>query len=440
MTRFRPHRAGLLNLWHHVDQTFCFEDGRLVLRGANGSGKTKALEVLFPLVLDGRLDPRRLDPFSGSARTMRDNLLAGGRETAYGYAWMTFARPDPDERVTIGIGMRAKHDTTDVDTWFFLTDRTPGEDLSLVDDERRPLSRKALAALFGDGSVVASASEHRQAVDKRLFGLGPTRYEAMIELILTLRRPKLATDLDPDRVSDVLTQGLRPLHDDLLVQAARAFEDLEQHRNRLADLDRACKALDDLNQAHRTYARSHAAARLAAWSAAGALVVAHETGIRALEHQHREASARADAARERATLAFEALTRAEAGIRAIEQSDLYRKAGDLVDKRKHVITLKDNAEQAPPPPPAVRRATRHRPARRTEPRAGGRGSHQHLRPRPPRLAARGRCRAPPHRGRLDRQLPRPGPPRPQGRRAPTPGGDHDRAPPGRRLAHSAGPP
>ncbi|MGW5733067.1 MULTISPECIES: hypothetical protein [Streptomyces] len=62
--RFKPTRAGVIGLWDYIDEEFVFADGRLVLRGHNGSGKTKALEVLFPLVLDGVLDARRLDPFS----------------------------------------------------------------------------------------------------------------------------------------------------------------------------------------------------------------------------------------------------------------------------------------------------------------------------------------------------------------------------------------
>lgn len=56
--RFVPTRAGIVNLWDYRDQEFCFADGRLVLRGPNGSGKTKALEVLFPFVFDGRIEPR----------------------------------------------------------------------------------------------------------------------------------------------------------------------------------------------------------------------------------------------------------------------------------------------------------------------------------------------------------------------------------------------
>ena len=66
-------------------------DGRLVLRGPNGSGKTKALEVLFPFVLDGRIEPRRLNPFACEDRTMKSNLLYRGQESAgYAYVWMEF--------------------------------------------------------------------------------------------------------------------------------------------------------------------------------------------------------------------------------------------------------------------------------------------------------------------------------------------------------------
>ena len=91
--RFRPTRAGVINIWDYVDEEWAFAGGRLALRGHNGSGKTKALEVLFPFVLDGVADSRRLDPFSGENRTMKSNLLYRGQESEYGYVWMEFARP-----------------------------------------------------------------------------------------------------------------------------------------------------------------------------------------------------------------------------------------------------------------------------------------------------------------------------------------------------------
>lgn len=80
--RFRPTRCGIINLWDYRDEEFVFADGRMVLRGPNGSGKTKALEVLFPFVFDGRIEPRRLNPFAGEERTMKSNLLYRGQDSA----------------------------------------------------------------------------------------------------------------------------------------------------------------------------------------------------------------------------------------------------------------------------------------------------------------------------------------------------------------------
>src|SRR5206468_2598883 len=81
-SRYVPTRAGIINLWDYRDEEFCFAGGWLVLRGPNGSGKTKALEVLFPFVLDGRIDPKRLNPFAAEDRTMKSNLLFRGQEGA----------------------------------------------------------------------------------------------------------------------------------------------------------------------------------------------------------------------------------------------------------------------------------------------------------------------------------------------------------------------
>ena len=46
-------RAGVLNVWQYDEQVFDFADGRLLLRGTNGAGKSKTLEMLLPFVLDG---------------------------------------------------------------------------------------------------------------------------------------------------------------------------------------------------------------------------------------------------------------------------------------------------------------------------------------------------------------------------------------------------
>ena len=76
--RWRPVRAGIVNLYEYGDQMFEFAGGRLLLRGHNTSGKTKALELLLPFCLDGDISPRKLDPFARSAKDMKWNLVGCG--------------------------------------------------------------------------------------------------------------------------------------------------------------------------------------------------------------------------------------------------------------------------------------------------------------------------------------------------------------------------
>ncbi|MGW1927447.1 TIGR02680 family protein, partial [Streptomyces massasporeus] len=96
--RWQPHRAGILNVWRYYDETFTFHQGRLLLRGQNGSGKSKALELLLPFLFDASLRPNRLSTFGGSERTMHWNMLGEGAsgKTRVGYVWMEFRRVDDD--------------------------------------------------------------------------------------------------------------------------------------------------------------------------------------------------------------------------------------------------------------------------------------------------------------------------------------------------------
>ncbi|MCA1674566.1 MAG: hypothetical protein LC799_21050, partial [Actinobacteria bacterium] len=67
--RWQPSRAGIVNVWRYLDEVFAFHRGRLLLRGANGTGKSKALELLLPYLFDANLRAHRLSTF-GSDRTM----------------------------------------------------------------------------------------------------------------------------------------------------------------------------------------------------------------------------------------------------------------------------------------------------------------------------------------------------------------------------------
>ncbi|WP_338892330.1 TIGR02680 family protein [Rhodococcus sovatensis] len=255
--RFRPTRAGIINLWDYRDQEFSFADGRLVLRGPNGSGKTKALEVLFPFVLDGRIEPRRLNPFAGEERTMKSNLLYRGQESAHSYVWMEFgrgSREDP-ESVTVGIGMRASRQNDKVTRWYFVADGRVGVDFSLLGSDDRPLTKKQLADQLGTDALTDRPVDYRAAIDARMFGLGAQRYDQFINLILTLRRPQLAKNLDPKGLSQALTDGLRPLDEQLVLEAARSFSDMEEVGRALEGLAQADQAAKNFVGVYSKYLR-----------------------------------------------------------------------------------------------------------------------------------------------------------------------------------------
>jgi uncharacterized protein (TIGR02680 family) len=352
-TRFHPQRAGILNLWHFRDVELPFDDGRLVLRGANGAGKTKALELLFPLVLDGSLDPRRLDPFSSDGRRMRDNVLAaadaGGHRAAIGYAWLTFARTSEagaEERVTVGVGVSGSHERDRVDSWTFVTDRTPGADFALLDDEDRPLSRTALKQALGADHVFDTVEAHRRAVDARLFGLGEDRFHRMIELVLQLRKPKLAALLDPERISHLLSLSLRPIDGEALDDVARGLAELERIADEIAGMERAVRSLEALHRDHATYLRAHARARLDARTKAGEDVRARDEELAQNAQAHAGAQQRAvDAEQAEVAWRVEA-TSAEGEIQGLEQSDAYRAGGTLHDRERVVEGLARSANGA----------------------------------------------------------------------------------------------
>ncbi|WP_328419202.1 TIGR02680 family protein [Micromonospora sp. NBC_00389] len=337
MSRFAPIRAGIINLWDYRDEEFLFVDGWLVLRGPNGSGKTKALEVLFPYVLDGRIEPRRLNPFAGEDRTMKSNLLYRGQESAHAYVWMEFG--DGTRHVTIGIGLRAHKHNDRVARWHFVAEGRVGVELSLLDADDRPLARKDLVEALGAEAVRDSAEEYRHLVDAALFGLGPARYEQLLDLVLTLRKPQLAKDLNPVELSRTLQRGLRPIEDTLLVEAARSFDDMEAVARTLEGLVAADGATAAFLGVYATYLRTHARAAADALSARRADADDRARGLQTARAAVTAADAAADAAEERLRAAEGEPGRLRAHLDALKSSVAYRSHEQLADLERHTEDL-----------------------------------------------------------------------------------------------------
>ncbi|MTE14437.1 SbcC/MukB-like Walker B domain-containing protein [Nocardia aurantiaca] len=343
--RFVPTRAGIINLWDYRDQEFCFADGRLVLRGPNGSGKTKALEVLFPFVLDGRIEPRRLNPFAGEERTMKSNLLYRKQESAYSYVWMEFARGSwaEPETVTIGIGMRATRSNDKVTRWYFVADGRVGVDFSLLGPDDRPLTRKQLAEQIGSDAIVDRPVEYRAAIDARMFGLGQQRYDQLINLILTLRRPQLAKNLDPRGLSQALTDGLRPLDEQLILDAARSFSDMEEVGRTLEGLVQADTATRDFVNVYRKYLAVQAKTDIDQVRVRLDAVTHSSTALHAAAALRRRRDAERAAAETRAEDADRAYEQALADRETLQRSSAYEGKQQLDDLADAVRRLETSA-------------------------------------------------------------------------------------------------
>ena len=78
--RWKMNRIGFVNFWLYDEEDFEFVDGKLLLRGQNGSGKSITTQSFIPFVLDGDRTPSRLDPFGSSDRRMEYYFLGEEEE------------------------------------------------------------------------------------------------------------------------------------------------------------------------------------------------------------------------------------------------------------------------------------------------------------------------------------------------------------------------
>ncbi|HEY2764614.1 MAG TPA: TIGR02680 family protein, partial [Pseudonocardiaceae bacterium] len=260
--RWVPSRAGILNVWRYYDEVFEFHDGRLLLRGENGTGKSKALELLLPFLFDANLRANRLSTFGTGERTMHWNLMGEGASgtTRVGYVWLEFRLAgEPQRWFCCGARLQASTHTTTVHPDFFTTSLRIGmpDGLSLVTDAGQPLTRTVLEQQLGDDGVLhPSATDYRSAVRAALFpGMTEQRYDALITALLQLRMPKLSQRLDPSLLSTLLSRALPPLGQQEIADLAEGFERLDRQRERLATLDEEVLAARTLAGRQRSYAQ-----------------------------------------------------------------------------------------------------------------------------------------------------------------------------------------
>ncbi|NGO67298.1 TIGR02680 family protein [Streptomyces boncukensis] len=346
--RYRLHRAGIVNVWQYDQQEFLFGDGRLLLRGKNGAGKSKALEMLLPYLLDG--DARALDA-TGTGRTTLAWLMLDGFEgtNRLGYLWVEFRMATEDggeEYLTLGAALRASKSTKKATPSFFLTPLRVGEDLVLV-DSGKPLPVEGLKAAVGSANVTERAVEHRGTVARRLFGITePRRYRNLTQQLHRLRRPTVGDRIESGGLTTLLSETLPGLDEEVVDKVARNLHDLDSVRDKLGRLELTDGALRAFLTKYSAYLRGvlhrsadgvHRELELLAKRRKDAGDAGKTTAT--LKQQESETGARL------ASLEKE-LDDARAELDALHASDGYRSLQDLAERRNTVTALHSAAESA----------------------------------------------------------------------------------------------
>ncbi|KRQ87415.1 hypothetical protein ABG79_00753 [Caloramator mitchellensis] len=254
-------RAGLANFWYYDEEEFTFSDGRLLLRGSNGSGKSVTMQSFIPLLLDGNKSPERLDPFGSKARRLENYLLGDdedGDDERTGYLYMEFKKKDTGNYLTIGMGFKAQRGKP-IQSWgFSITDgRRIGHNFYLYKNigEKIPLTKKELEnRISTGGKVVETQGDYMKMVNDLLFGFSDIdEYDELIKLLVQLRSPKLSKDFRPTVIYEIMENSLQPLSEDDLRPMSEAIENMDNIKSRLDELKESKKAADRIKDAYDKY-------------------------------------------------------------------------------------------------------------------------------------------------------------------------------------------
>jgi uncharacterized protein (TIGR02680 family) len=346
-SRWRLNRAGILNVYQYGDETLHFGGGRLLLRGVNGSGKSTAMNMLLPFLIDA--DTRRIDAAGEQAAVLRSWMLSGRDEQQpVGYLWIEFARTDErtdePQYLVCGCGIKANRSTDRVSTWWFVTDRRPGVDLALMEG-RVPLSVDVLRSELGPHAVFShdQRSTYRQAVRDVLFG--GRDLDQHIRLLHIVRNPRVGDRIDAE-LPAYLRDALPQLSEAAIDDAAQPLEDLEEHRRNVHSLAQTSRTLLALIQIYGAYANDELRQRASSLVALSDDVTRRREKADRLRRRAIEASEHLDLAGRKVRSLSADIERLLSEIAALEASPAYQQGIELDDLRAHVATLSYGIEEA----------------------------------------------------------------------------------------------
>jgi uncharacterized protein (TIGR02680 family) len=346
--RWRLSRAGIVNVWHYLDNEFDLSGGRMILRGTNGSGKSRALEMLLPFLLDA--DRRRMDA-TGAARVSLDELMRTGAEgqvNRTGYLWLELRRPSGF--CTIGALIRHSASASSTKVWYFVTPLRVGDGLELMSAAREPLSREALTELIGADRITESANAHKARVRAEVFGLGSEagkdRYDGLLQLLHTLRAPDVGNRIDEGRLPQILLESLPPLHEEALIRAGEQLDGLTETRAAQERLETSAQQVTAFLAVYRRYAAGTLRGSAQDTLAATVAVTEAEAAAREQAASLAALEARSSHLEAQAQQLTEELAEIDYALEAIRDREIFKTADDLVQRDKAEKALAAATDQA----------------------------------------------------------------------------------------------
>ncbi|MFD8368425.1 SbcC/MukB-like Walker B domain-containing protein [Streptomyces hygroscopicus] len=350
--RWRLVGAGLSNVWRYGDLELPAASGRLLLRGPNGTGKTTALEALWPYLLD--LNGAKLA--AGKARPTTLKLLmsegASAKGRRYGYLWLTFASPagEPaphasdgaaadDGIVSFGVRLQYSPSSTPaVSVVPFTVPGRPLKDLPLRGPNNTALEHEEFSARVeaAGGRVFPGPEEYIEDLAARIWSTTSGELRLLASRLREVRNPTLLGDVSPAAAADALRQSLPGVDEDVLTATAEALAESDTTRVAFERDERAATLLQEFARVWTGHVTdvtraAHTAARQAHDDAS-----TRERHVQKCSGRLETAKADADQAGSDAQRLDDAYQKAQAAVRAIENSAAYRSHGHVMDLRKRL--------------------------------------------------------------------------------------------------------
>ena len=298
--RWTPRRLLLVNIHNYTAQELLFSpQGWLLLRGANGSGKSTALEASLPFVLDA--DLQRFAAASGASRSWRTALLPN-QEIRHRTGHVAIEWEGPDGSwLTTGATLDAQVGKAEVEHFHWLTTQRVGvsylrtyldskcahaDSLLLVDGEGQPLRIKDIKDLRDDGRMLAQTAKRDEwhgHINRHMFGFADEEdLRRHLRTLHTVRNISRAVeDNNPDSFSRRLLDGLPELDAATLADVRDALEGVRRYADDLASARAAAERLTEIRGAYGEYV-----ARVVRWRS-DRLLDARDLAVSTKQHRDR---------------------------------------------------------------------------------------------------------------------------------------------------------